>query len=219
MIGDFQTAAAAGEPPDIQFFWNGIYHMESVWLGYVEPAQRAHRGRRARELGRDEPSSVFGGQQYRVGWYDLGARLGLQQGAVRQGRPRRGRAHPPPGTRSSTHCDKLKASGVTPLGGGIKDGFWGEWYLDQSLTQQLDTPGDAINLFIGELDWRDPRYHEHWVKLRGAHNGGYINDDINSLDLYAGDPAARHRQGGDHPERLAGPRAARSRRSATSSAS
>ena len=37
VISQFQTAAAAGEAPDIQFLWNGIYHMESVWLGYLRP--------------------------------------------------------------------------------------------------------------------------------------------------------------------------------------
>ena len=37
VISQFQTAAAAGQPPDIQFLWNGIYHMESVWLGYLQP--------------------------------------------------------------------------------------------------------------------------------------------------------------------------------------
>jgi ABC-type glycerol-3-phosphate transport system substrate-binding protein len=33
VISQFQTAAAAGNAPDIQYLWNGIYHMESVWLG------------------------------------------------------------------------------------------------------------------------------------------------------------------------------------------
>src|SRR4051812_37841775 len=37
VISDFQTASAAKNAPDLQYFWNGIYHMESVWLGYVEP--------------------------------------------------------------------------------------------------------------------------------------------------------------------------------------
>src|SRR5499426_4508034 len=37
VISQFQTAAAAGNAPDIQFLWNGIYHMESVWLGYLKP--------------------------------------------------------------------------------------------------------------------------------------------------------------------------------------
>src|SRR5688572_14047767 len=36
VISQFQTAAAAGNAPDIQFLWNGIYHMESVWLGYLQ---------------------------------------------------------------------------------------------------------------------------------------------------------------------------------------
>ena len=40
VISQFQTAAAAGKPPDIQFLWNGIYHMESVWLGYLRPLER-----------------------------------------------------------------------------------------------------------------------------------------------------------------------------------
>ena len=39
VISQFQTAAAAGEAPDIQFLWNGIYHMESVWLGYLQPLE------------------------------------------------------------------------------------------------------------------------------------------------------------------------------------
>ena len=30
-------AAAAKNAPDLQFLWNGIYHMESVWLGYLDP--------------------------------------------------------------------------------------------------------------------------------------------------------------------------------------
>ena len=35
VISQFQTAAAANNPPDMQFLWNGIYHMESVWFGYL----------------------------------------------------------------------------------------------------------------------------------------------------------------------------------------
>ena len=37
VISQFQTAAAAHKAPDIQYLWNGIYHMESVWLGYLAP--------------------------------------------------------------------------------------------------------------------------------------------------------------------------------------
>ena len=37
VIPQFTNAAAAGKPPDIQFIFNGIYHMENVWLGYLAP--------------------------------------------------------------------------------------------------------------------------------------------------------------------------------------
>ena len=33
----------------------------------------------------------------------------------------------------------------------MKDGFLGEWYLVNALTQNLDSPADALNLFIGKL--------------------------------------------------------------------
>src|SRR5438046_2790807 len=37
VIPQFTTAAAAGNVPDIQFFFNGIYHMENAWLGHISP--------------------------------------------------------------------------------------------------------------------------------------------------------------------------------------
>ena len=62
-------------------------------------------------------------------------------------------------------CDKLKSSGVEALGGGVQDGYWSEWYITHSLPQQLDSFGEAVELFIGDRDFREPKYHEHWVKL------------------------------------------------------
>src|SRR5438034_856940 len=37
VVERFTVAAAAGTPPDVQYLWNGIYHMENVWRGYLEP--------------------------------------------------------------------------------------------------------------------------------------------------------------------------------------
>ena len=45
VIPQFTEAAAAGEPPDVQFLFNGIYHMENVWLGYIQAAERPRPGR------------------------------------------------------------------------------------------------------------------------------------------------------------------------------
>jgi ABC-type glycerol-3-phosphate transport system substrate-binding protein len=184
VISDFQTAAAAGQPPDVQFFWNGIYHMESVWLGYVQPLNGLVPDDVLQRSGATQ-LSVFGGEQFRVGWYALGMGWAYNKDLFDKAGLN---ADSPPATWDELldACDKLKTSGVTPMGVGIQDGYWGEWYLSQSLTQQLDTAGDALSLFIGDLDWRDPKYHEHWVRLQELLDAGYINDDVNSLTYLQG---------------------------------
>jgi ABC-type glycerol-3-phosphate transport system substrate-binding protein len=184
VIPQFTNAAAAGKPPDVQFIFNGIYHMENVWLGYLAPLDGLVSADILSKSG-ETVLSHYQGKQYRVGFYivgfgflynkDLFDKAGLN-------------ADSPPTTWDAflDACDKLKTSGVIPIGGGIKDGFWGEWYFVNSLTQNLDSPKEALDLFIGDLDWRDPKYHEHWVRLEELVKSGFINDDINSLELYPG---------------------------------
>src|SRR4051794_10107709 len=33
VVDRFTSASAAGNPRDVAYFWNGIYHMENVWRG------------------------------------------------------------------------------------------------------------------------------------------------------------------------------------------
>jgi ABC-type glycerol-3-phosphate transport system substrate-binding protein len=184
VISQFQTAAAAGKAPDIQYLWNGVYHMESVWLGYL----KGLKGLVSDEvLTASNPTALsrFGGDIYRVGWYPLPMfwcynktlfeKAGLDPEA-------------PPATWDAllAACEKLKTAGIEPLGGGIQDGYWSEWYITHSLPQNLDTLGEAVELFIGEKDFRDPKYHEHWTKLAELKTRGYLNKDMSSLELYPG---------------------------------
>src|SRR3954453_10239553 len=73
VISQFQTAAAAGQAPDIQFLWNGIYHMESVWLGYLRPLEGLVRDATIKA---SNPTllSRFDGKTYRLGWWTLAGR-------------------------------------------------------------------------------------------------------------------------------------------------
>jgi raffinose/stachyose/melibiose transport system substrate-binding protein len=184
VIPQFTEAAAAGNVPDVQFLFNGIYHMENVWLGYVSALDDLVDSKVLKDSGATQ-LSVFDGKQYRVGFYSVGFGIAYSKPAFEKAGldPE----NPPTDWNGFMDaCDKLKASGVIPIGAGVKDGFFGEWYLVNSLTQNLDTAADALNLFIGELDWREPKYHEHWVKLEELKKNGYINDDVNSLELYQG---------------------------------
>jgi ABC-type glycerol-3-phosphate transport system substrate-binding protein len=184
VISQFQTAAAAGTPPDIQYLWNGIYHMESVWFGYL----KALNGLLSDDTLRASNPTIlsnFGGNTWRMGWYplpmvwtynkDLFEAAGLDPEA-------------PPRTWDEllAACEALKTSGVEAIGGGIQDGYWAEWYMTHGFSQTLDTVGEAVELFIGDKDFRDPRYHAHWVRLEELQKAGFLNPDMPSLELYPG---------------------------------
>jgi ABC-type glycerol-3-phosphate transport system substrate-binding protein len=180
----FQTAAAAGNGPDIQYLWNGIYHMESVWLGYVQPLDGLMKDD---ILKASQPTllSHYDGHIYRMGWYplpmiwiynkDLFEKAGLDPES-------------PPETWDAflAACDKLKAAGISPVGGGIQDGYWGEWFFGHSMAQIVDSPGQAVELFTGERDFTDPKYFEPWTRLEALKKAGFLNPEMSSTELYPG---------------------------------
>ena len=81
VISQFQTASAANEAPDLQYLWNGIYHMESVWFGYLEPLSELVSSD-VLESSQPTQLSRFGGDVYRVGWYPHPDGVVLQQGTL-----------------------------------------------------------------------------------------------------------------------------------------
>ena len=50
----------------------------------------------------------------------------------------------------------------------------------------MDSAGEVIGLFTGDLDFRDPKYHEHWVKLEELKKAGFLNAEMSSTELYPG---------------------------------
>ena len=184
VISQFQTAAAAGNPPDIQFLWNGIYHMESVWLGYLQPLNGLVGGDVIKASGATLLSN-FGGKTYRLGWYPL-PMIWIYNKDVYEKAGLDPEKEPQTWDEFLSGCEKLKSSGVAPVGGGIQDGYWGEWYFGHALGQNVDSAGEVIGLFTGERDFREPKYHEHWVKLEELKKAGFLNSEMSSTELYPG---------------------------------
>jgi raffinose/stachyose/melibiose transport system substrate-binding protein len=184
VVDGFTSAAEAGSVPDIQFFWNGIFHMQSVWRGFLLPLNGLV-SRSVLERSGATHHSLFEGKQYRAGFYRLGFGVAYNKRVFdRAGLD----ADSPPTTWDAllNACDRLKASGVIPIAGGVRDGFFGDWYLTNALPQQLDSEFEALQLFIGNLDWREPRYHDHWSRLEELYKHRFFNADIASLTLYDG---------------------------------
>ena len=118
VIPQFTNAAAAGHPPDIQFLFNGIYHMENVWLGYIAPLNGLVSDQVLADSGATQ-LSVFEGKQYRVGFYSIGFGIAYSKELFDQAGLD---ADNPPQDWDSfmSACDKLKSSGVQPIGAGVK---------------------------------------------------------------------------------------------------
>jgi ABC-type glycerol-3-phosphate transport system substrate-binding protein len=184
VISQFQTAAAAGKAPDIQYLWNGIYHMESVWLGYLQPLDGLVKDD---VLKASQPTllSHFDGHIYRMGWYPLPMIWIYNKDLFEKAKLDPEKA---PATWDDflAACDKLKSTGVSPVGGGIQDGYWGEWYWGHAISQIVDTPGEAVKLFTGELSFEDPKYFEPWARLEELKKHDFLNPEMSSTELYPG---------------------------------
>lgn len=185
VVDDFMTASAAGTPPDLQYLWNGIYHQENVWRGYLEPLENLIPKEQLSKMYATD-LSFYQGKQYRAGWYLLPFGMMYNKKIFKEaGVP--AEMMPP-----KTFDDFMKASeiiknkGIIPMSAGFKDGFWGEQYTGHGLVQNEDDVSDTTRLVLGEYKWTDPRWHEHWTRLEQYIKAGYINADANSLEFYQG---------------------------------
>jgi raffinose/stachyose/melibiose transport system substrate-binding protein len=185
VISEFQTASAANSAPDLQFVWNGTYHMEAAWMGYIEPLD----GLLDAQMLKDASPTVmnqYDGKTYSASWYSCGPACVYNKEIFDKAGLNADEA-PTTFEALLDACDKVKAKRYTPLSAGAMDQFWTEWYTGHGLSPNLDTPADALKLFSGEgLDWRDPRYYDHWAKLQQLWKAGFMNDDLMSLNLYQG---------------------------------
>ena len=185
VIDDFTTASAAGTPPDLQYLWNGIYHMENVWLGYIEPLDDWIPADELKDMWASD-LSFYEGKQYRAGWYLLPMGWAYNKKLFKEAGIPADMTPPETWDEFMKVCEMLKQQGITPIGAGFKDGFWGEWYTGHGLVQNEDHVSDTTKLVVGTYSWQDPRWHEHWVVLEEAIRSGYFNEDANSLELYPG---------------------------------
>jgi raffinose/stachyose/melibiose transport system substrate-binding protein len=184
VIGSFTTASGAGNPPDLQYFWNGMNHMENVWRGYIEPLNKWLTAEELKYMDATE-LSVYDGKQYRAGWYVVPFAMKYNKKLFAKA----GIANPPEIWKWDDYfaaCQKLKQAGIQPLSYGWKDGWQGEWYTAFTIFQQYDSLQEVAKLITGQAKWADPQNYELWSRLEKLIKAGFINDDANSLTHYQG---------------------------------
>lgn len=182
LIGAFTTAAQTKSGPDIATQWATMPVLSQAWAGAITPiSDYVPEAKRATWIGTQENTDkgkLWGMPLYVMGIplaynKDLFAKAGLTAG---------------PATFDAllADCAALKKVGITPIGGGNKDGYWGAWFFSNFGKQNLDNVGELKKAVLGTNNIADPKYTGYLTALQQLVSNGCLNDDISSLTLEQG---------------------------------
>jgi ABC-type glycerol-3-phosphate transport system substrate-binding protein len=182
LIGAFTTAAQTKSGPDIATQWATIPVLSQGWAGAVAPvSDLVPEDQRSQWIGTQENTDK--GKLYAVPLYVIGVPLAYNKALFAKAK-----ISDPPKTFDEllSDCGKLKAAGVTPIGMGNKDGYFGAWFFSNFGKQNLDSTEDLKKAIIGKADITDPKYTGFYEPMHQLKAKGCLNDDIASLTLDQG---------------------------------
>ncbi len=184
LVPGFQSAAAAKSGPDIEYFWGGVWTLENAWSGALLPLDNLIPADEMKHYINNFERS-YDGKQYGIGWYLSGNPMVFNPKLFTQAGldPKN-----PPQTWDDliAACGKLKAAGITPIAGGLKDGWFGGWLFSILSRQSHDSYKEFMAAAVGDAKFTDPKFTEWWQKLADLKNAGCWNADINSVDYQQG---------------------------------
>ena len=182
LIPAFKAAAAAKKGPDIQYFWGGIWSLDDAWLGNTKPVSDYIPKSELRHY-LNAKEDTYAGKVWTAPWYvqpsfpvlyrkDVLAKAGVKV--------------PTTWAALLKSCDALNGKGITPIAGGIKDGWFGGWLYSIIGAQGISSISDVLDATTGKQKFTDPKHAAWWTRLQEMRDHKCWNDDINSLELYQG---------------------------------
>ena len=182
LIPAFKAAAAAKKGPDIQYFWGGIWSLDDAWLGNTKPVSDYIPKSELRHY-LNAKEDTYAGKVWTAPWYvqpsfpvlyrkDVLAKAGVKV--------------PTTWAALLKSCDALNEKGITPIAGGIKDGWFGGWLYSIIGAQGISSISDVLDATTGKQKFTDPKHAAWWTRLQEMRDHKCWNDDINSLELYQG---------------------------------
>jgi len=182
LIGSFEAAAQTKSGPDIATLWATMPVLTQAWAGAIVPINDY--------VSKDKMSTWIGAQEntdkgnvWGVPLYVMGIPLAYNKDLFGQA----GIAEPPATFDDLlSACSALKDIGVTPIGMGNKDGYFGAWFFSNFGKQNLDSTDEFQNAIIGNADIADPKYTGYLDAMYQLASNNCLNDDISSLTTQEG---------------------------------
>lgn len=182
LIGAFMTAAQTGSGPDIATQWAGIFTLSQAWAGAITPiSDLVPEDERSDWINVAE--NTYDGKLWAMPLYIIGVPLAYNKDLLAQAG-----LDGPPTTYEELllACDALRAKGITPIGGGNKNGYFGGWFFSNFAKQNLKSVNEMQQAIIGTEDLASEKYTGYYAAMEEMRNRGCFNDDIASIDLDQG---------------------------------
>jgi multiple sugar transport system substrate-binding protein len=186
LVEAFRAAGAAGEGPDIQYFWGGILTIEDAWNEFIVPISDY--------LSEEELSHMYtrneqmmGGKIWGAPWYMVPMVFGYNKDIFTEAGldPE---SPPKTWTDFMAACAAIKSAGYAPVMLGNQEGIQGGWMQGWLGGQWMSgkTPRDFMARVVEQASYTDPKFATWWKYYGMLRDNGYLNDDYQSIQLYQG---------------------------------
>jgi raffinose/stachyose/melibiose transport system substrate-binding protein len=184
LIPAFRQAAQTNQGPDIATQWATLPTLTPMWNKQAVPvADYVPSSEISNWVGTSE--NIFNGKVAAVPLYLIGVPFVWNKNLFRQAGLNPSN---PPKTISEllSDCKALKAHGITPIGMGNQDGYFGAWMFSLYGKQQLDSIAQLQQAMIGKQSFNQLKFNGFYSVLQSLNKQGCINSDVSSLSLTQG---------------------------------
>src|SRR5581483_4347121 len=162
LVPAFEAAAAAKKGPDIQYFWGGIWSLTDAWKGSTKPVSDYIPMSELKHY-LNIREDTYQGKVWTAPWYVQPSFPVLYRKDVLA---KAGVAPPQTWSQLMSACTKLRAKGITPMAGGIKDGWFGGWLYSIIGAQGIRSISDVLDATTGKAKFTDPTQAAWWTRLQ-----------------------------------------------------
>ena len=148
LVPAFEAAAKAKKGPDIEYFWGGINTLEDGWAGNIRPISTAASRRASGSTTSTVVRTRRAASSTRLRGTSSRRSLFLYRKDVLKNAGHRRRADDVDAAYFAD-CKTLRAKGITPIAGGVKDGWFGGWLYSILGSQSVKSVDDVKAAVVG----------------------------------------------------------------------